>query len=455
MTQRFSLKAFSVFVMLLLRIASTPTANLSYLLLAAYAMFGRVQAIQALALSWLFSMLSSGVAAEATMGTMGRYAVLFAAAASVLFRSRDLLQGGGLRVDRMVFATLLLGVGLVLHSLLFSSVRGVSLLKAISWTVACTTLITAWSGLSPEERQSLAKQIFAGLVLVLLFSVPLLASGVGYLRNGSGFQGVISHPQSFGPTMALLGTWTMGLILTARKPRYRLMFLFATCLVMIVLSEARTAGFALVLALLAAAVVVQVLTRKRPTVLFPAIGSGRFQLVAILVLTASLLSAPVLAGVLQGYMAKRGGTTDFSEAYSRSRGELIDKMVANIKEDPWAGIGFGIASEPTTMEISFDPVLGIPVGAAIEKGVLPLAVVEELGIPGALAVLAWIWLLVRRSVKGMGLVPLALLFTVLLLNMGEMMLFSAGGMGLLMLVLIGYSASEKPPAQAGRGRVNG
>ena len=451
----FSKEVVLLVAVVLLRVASAPTANLSYLLLAAYAMFGRVQAIQALALSWLFSMLSPGVAAEATMGTMGRYAVLFAAAASVLLRSRDLLQGGGLRVDRMVFVTLLLGIGLVLHSLMFSSVRAVSLLKAISWTVACTTLITAWSGLSPEERHSLAKQIFGGLVLVLVLSIPLLGSGLGYMRNGRGFQGVLSHPQSFGPTMAILGAWTMGLILTSRKPDYRLMLLFAACLVMIVLSQARTAGFALVLAVLAAAFVVQVLTRKRPTVLFPAIASGRFQLVAILVMTATLLAAPVLAGVMQSYVAKRGGTTDLSEAYSRSRGGLIDKMVANIKEDPWRGVGFGIASEPTTMEISFDPVLGIPVGAAIEKGVLPLAVVEELGIPGALAVLAWIWLLVRRSVKGMGLVPLALLFTVLLLNMGEMMLFSAGGMGLLMLVLIGYSASEKPPAQAGRGRVNG
>ena len=107
------------------------------------------------------------------------------------------------------------------------------------------------------------------------------------------------------------------------------------------------------------------------------------------------------------------------------------------------------------MVISVDPVLGLPVGAAIEKGVLPLAVVEELGIPGALAVLAWIWLLVRRSIKGAGLVPLALLFTALLLNMGEMMLFSPGGMGLLMLVVIGLAASEKPQGRARDEAVHG
>ena len=442
-------------IAIVMRVASVPTANLSYLVLAAYAFLGRAQAIQALALSWLFSMISPGIAAEATQGMVGRYAVLFAAAGSVLLRSDGLFRNSDIRINRVVFATILLGIGIMLHSLLFSSMKSVSLLKAVSWTVACATLITAWSGLSLDQRQVLAKQIFIGLVVVMVLSIPLLGTGLGYLRNGKGFQGVLNHPQAFGPTMAILGAWTMGRILTSPRPDFRLMGLFAACLVMIVLSEARTAGFALVLALIAAGVVVQVLTRKRFVVLFPAIRSRRFQVAALLAFAAMLVAAPLLAGILQGYVAKRGGSTDITEAYERSRGGLIDQMVANIRKDPWRGVGFGVASEPTEMMVSYDPVLGLPVGASIEKGVLPLAVVEELGIPGALAVLAWIWLLVRRSIKGAGLVPLALLFTALLLNMGEMMLFSPGGMGLLLLVVIGLAASEKPQVRRPAGAEHG
>ena len=455
MTHRPSFQIVSVVVMLLMRIASTPTANLSYLLLAAYAMFGRVQAIQALALSWLFSVISPGIAAEATQGTVGRYAVLFAAAGSVLLRSGSLFRSRDIRINRVVFATILLGIGIVLHTLLFSSMKSVSLLKSVSWTVACATLITAWSALSLDQRQVLAKQVYGGLVLVLVLSMPLLGNGLGYLVNGMGFQGVLNHPQAFGPTMAILGAWTMGRILTSPRPDFRMMGLFAACLVMIVLSEARTAGFALVLAILTASVVVQVLTRKRFVVLFPAIRSRRFQMAALLAFAVMLVAAPMLTGILQGYVAKRGGSTDITEAYERSRGGLIDQMVANIRKDPWRGVGFGVASEPTEMVVSYDPVLGLPVGASIEKGVLPLAVVEELGIPGALAVLAWIWLLVRRSIQGAGLVPLALLFTALLLNMGEMMLFSPGGMGLLLLVVIGLAASEKPQVRRHAGAEHG
>ena len=49
-----------------------------------------------------------------------------------------------------------------------------------------------------------------------------------------------------------------------------------------------------------------------------------------------------------------------------------------------------------------------------------------------------------------GLLPLTLLFTALLLNMGEMMLFSPGGMGMLLLVVIGFAASEKPQVNVKR-----
>lgn len=433
-----------------MRLASTPTANASYLLLAGYALLGRAQVIQALALSWLFAMLSPGVAAEATLASVGRYAVLAAAAASVLLRS-GLLQGRSAQINRMAAATLLLGTFICAHALLFSQMKDVSLLKAVSWTLACATLISAWSGLTPDLRKAVEKQIFWGLVILMLVSLPLLASNLGYLRNGRGFQGILSHPQAFGPAMAVLAAWAASRALNSNPPPYRLIGLFVLCLALIVLSEARTAGIGLLVSLALAAVVLQALTRRRLKDLFPAIRSRRFAIVALLSLAILSLSAPFLSDSIQGFILKRGDAAGLVEAYDRSRGRLMQEMWANIREHPWAGIGFGISSDPHAMEIQRDPILGLPVGASIEKGVLPLAVLEELGIPGALAVLAWLCLLVRRAVSGRRIVPITLLFIALLLNMGEMMLFSPGGMGLLMLVIVGLAASERP-TQPGPGR---
>lgn len=426
-----------------MRIATVPSANASYLLIAGYAMFGRAQAIQALLLSWFFSMVSPGVAAEATAGSLGRYLVLAAAAASVVIRSGVLLQG--LRLSRPVLGTLVLGLFLVSHSLLFSPIKDVSVLKASSWMVATATLLAAWSGLSVPQRARLSHQVFGGLIVLLLCSLPLVLLPVGYLRNGTGYQGVLAHPQAFGPTIALLGAWVGSRVLAQAKPSWGLIGLFGICLVVVMLSLARTAGIAMLLGILLASVIGQVLVRQSFVRLLPGLRSPRLHLALGLVMLGALLASGPLTNALGSYMVKGGkslGLVDVAGAYEQSRGGLIERMGANIKEKPWFGIGFGIASDPLSMEIERDPFLGLPTGAAIEKGVLPVAVLEEIGIFGFCAVAVWLWMLVRRSVRGGSMVALGVFFTALLLNMGENVLFSPGGMGLLLLVLIGWGASE-------------
>ena len=110
-------------------------------------------------------------------------------------------------------------------------------------------------------------------------------------------------------------------------------------------------------------------------------------------------------------------------------------MCKNIKNKPFKGIGFGIASEPEHMEVERDPFIGLPVSAVIEKGVMPVAVVEELGIFGALAVLSWLLVVLRRGARA-GVSQFAVLITLLLVNFGESMFFSVGGMGMLLSILL-------------------
>src|SRR5690606_23104245 len=120
-------------VALALRLASAPTANLSYLLLAGYALLGRPHAIRALAMSWLFTMMSTGIAPAASAGAVGRYAVLFAAAFSALIHSGFFSRP---RLRPFTVATIMLGGFIIFHSMLFSPMVDVSVLKAVSWTLA-------------------------------------------------------------------------------------------------------------------------------------------------------------------------------------------------------------------------------------------------------------------------------------------------------------------------------
>lgn len=240
-------RSATVITALALRLAAPSTAGLSYLVVAAYSLLGRAQVIQSLALSWFLSMINPGLAPEAQWASVGRYVVLAAAAASVMARSLFFVSGQGVPVHRAVLSTTLLGLIIVLHSLLFSPLPDVSVLKAASWTLVVATLLSAWSSLSDVEQQGVESRLFGGLVVIMISSLPFLVSSVGYLRNGTGFQGVLSHPQAFGPTMALLGAWAASSVLAARRPAWSLVGIFAACVVLVVLSEARTAGLALVL----------------------------------------------------------------------------------------------------------------------------------------------------------------------------------------------------------------
>ncbi len=425
---------------LALRLASGPTANVSYLLIAAYALRGRAQALQALFLSWLFSMLSPAIAPGASMASIGRYGVLLAAVVSIALHKPSLTSPRNTKP--LIEITLLLGAFLILHSFLFSSMPDVSVLKAISWTLAMTSLFACWSGLSDDQREVMSQQLFGGLILIMVASLPLLALPAGYLVSG-GFQGVFSHPQVLGLTMALLGAWAAVRMFALPKPPWSLVILVPVSMALVMLSGARTAGLALLIGVAAALFFGPSLSGRPVRHLLPGLRSRRVHLVIGIMLAGIVVAWPKLAERTETYMTKRGGTSNVVEAYEASRGGLMERMWLNIEQKPLEGIGFGIASTPDLMVVVRDPVLGLPTSAIIEKGVMPVAVLEEIGVVGALFVAAWLWIVLRRCARR-GVAPLAVFLVVLLLNMGEATLFSVGGAGLLAMILMAWGATGAP-----------
>lgn len=425
-----------------MRFASAGTAGLSFFILAGYALQGRAQAVQALALSWLFSMLSEGVAPLASAASVGRYVVVISAAISVLFRVRQAKIGRS--ESQLILATLAFGGFVIIHSMLFSPMPDVSILKAVLWTVVMMTLLLAWAGMNVQVRAQLERQLLGGLVLLALISLPLIFTGVGYLRNESGFQGALGHPQAFGPTMAMLGAWVASRLLAEPRPLWRNIAMAGLCLVMVVMSGARTAGFALVIGLSITTIVTLLASGLSVNKIMPGLRSGRLRMLPVLVVVGVVLSGPMLGNILDNYISKSGRSeaTGIVDAYDKSRGGLIDAMLDNIKADPWGGVGFGIASKSQDMFVKRDPVFDLPTSAAIEKGVLPFAVLEELGIVGFCLFAALIGLFLKRAARG-GVVPLAVLITVLLFNFGESTLFSTSGFGLFPLILLAWAVTSR------------
>ena len=424
------------------------TVWLAYALLAVYAMRGRAEALLALALCCLFNLFNPGLAAP--LAGWERYVVLAAAVASVAWRGwrPGMPRGGVTALDTVVFATLLLGGFLVIHAVAFSRYADISLLKAVLWTATMAASASAWAHLSPDRRDALARRLRWGLIATMLASGALLGSPDGYLRNDVGFQGITSHPQSFGVVMALLCAWSWGLFGACDRGVLPSAVTVAGSLVMVVLSAARTGAAALVLAIAVAPLAAAALAPGGLRAAWPA-GPWRWRFVAAAVLLTA--AAVTYQDDLNAFLNKRGwqgtATIDPVEQFREARGPMLRDMWANIRHDPWRGVGFGVASRPELVAV--ERAFGVPVAASVEKGTMPLAILEETGTAGLLAVSWWCWIVVRRAARA-GAAQLTVTLTVLIVNLGESMLFSPGGVGLLCMVLLGWASTPagatRPPA---------
>ncbi len=440
MNVRWEVEAPVIVTAIALRVISEDTAAIGYVLLTGYAAIGRGQAIYALVLAWLFGALNPGLFPPIENGSVLRYLVMASAVGSILIRAAFVRDG---KRERIIALTFALGVFLIAHSFLFSSQRQISVLKALLWGVSMTAIVLAWGDLSPGSRYVLARRVFRTLIMVAVVSLPLTLVKEGYLLNGRGLQGILHHPQAFGIVMGLLGAWAIPSWLTDRRPWWSLP-VSALAVGMVVLSGARTGGFAMVIG---ASVMLIVRTRGRVLAILAYVVKAR--IVLLLVTIGCVLT--LTGGVLQ-YVEKSGerraDRSTAVELYYRSRGVVIAPMIRNILQDPIVGIGFGVPSSREYVGKS-DNRLGIPTSAAVEKGVMPLAVLEEVGILGLGLVGMWLWMGFRRSIRN-GPSAVAVVVTVLAVNLGEAILFSPGGTGLLFMVVMGWAISSSRSGASGQ-----
>jgi hypothetical protein len=243
--------------------------------------------------------------------------------------------------------------------------------------------------------------------------------------------------------MAFLGAWATVRAVTEPKPSWSLISMILVCMGLIIMSGTRTAALAAVLGLVGAFLLAPVLSGQTSQLLLPGLRSRRLQFSIFLVLVAMAVAWPRLVAQSETFISKNADARSIGEAYEMSRGWKIDEMWPNIEMNPWQGIGFGIATIPELMVVKRDPVFDLAVSAPVEKGVLPVAVLEELGAIGFVLFIVWFFIVLKRCARR-GMAALAVFLVALLSNMGEAILFSAGGMGMLAMLLIAWAATGKP-----------
>jgi O-antigen ligase len=118
-------------------------------------------------------------------------------------------------------------------------------------------------------------------------------------------------------------------------------------------------------------------------------------------------------------------------AVFESRMPLIESSWRVFVQRPWTGIGFGTSIDPQFVANA------TLFSAPTEKGFLPTALLEEVGIIGALPFAVFLIAFFVHYWKIRNIIALGMMACLLLLNLGEMMFFALGGMGLYSWSLIG------------------
>jgi hypothetical protein len=416
-----------------------PLAILPFVVLAALALRGPGPSLLALAGAWALSALNPvlvpAIDAQAVM--IGRYLVLLTVLIATALRwLAECSQGGRVFVSRPSGAAALLTGFLIAHSLAVSSMPELSLLKALLWGLVMCAVLSNWHRLTAAEHAGALQDVERLLHVVLIASAPLLLLPAGFAVNETGFQGLLNHPQLLGVAAALGATFVASRLIEARRLIGWRLALFGFYVYLTVQSESRTALFGLVLALGFAALIQSVWQGSVRQAL-PLFGSSARVLAGVVIVVA-LATLAVVSGALRDFVSKseRADVTSVIDAYGVSRGLLVAQMAVNIQQAPLLGIGFGVPSVPEMVELVRDPYFGLPISAPVEKGVMPVAVVEELGVLGAVAILAWLWMGIRRGMRS-GFSSVLMLCAVLAMNLGEATLFSVGGVGLLQMLLVG------------------
>jgi hypothetical protein len=315
----------------------------------------------------------------------------------------------------------------------------VSLAKILSFTLVSVALLLGFK-ITILQKFDWSAWFMGQWLSVLILSIPTyFISDIGYFRDPNGLQGILNHPQVFGIYFSVFIAWMLGMIyfgFTSVNRIYSIV-LFVS-IVFIYLSRARTSLASLALSVSFLSVFSIVI--KRQWGVFAKKFVNLFVFLIVLVFASALYTSDGKSSRLEQFLFKDSEANSVDDALKMSRGSIIEESWASFLENPFAGIGFGITkNEYFTFEI--DPRTGLPVSAATEKAFLPVVLLEEVGLIGTFCFLPYFLSLLKSSFSTMDLRYPLIFLTAFFTNIGEMIFFSIGGVGLYVLIFVYYASN--------------
>ena len=441
--------AFWLGLILLLFFYGATAAAVVLLGAALWSLLSPFHAMQALTVTWFATSINTGEGADITgFGDVGGSTVLvglkivvFAMVfvrvlvARVTAPNHPRQRLGLLLTAFVVVASLL--------ALISSTLPDVSLFKLALFLIGGIATVLAVAYSVHERPDETFAWIWGACAAIVVLSAPLLLVSLGYVRNATGFQGWLNQPQAFGIFIAQAIALFIGLALFDKFWIRANLALGALASIELFATLSRNALLAATLGIVLG---IAISFRRDPRK-WVALGA-----LAMLGL-AALIMLPSTQAYLDSLVRKTGSAeaaeVGVGEAFQTSRGFLIEQGIENFRQKPLTGIGFGVAADPTAINVVRDPIFGLPLSAPVEKGVVWIAALEEVGLLGVFVLALLLWELLSGSVRNHTATGLAVVVAALMTNNGEATLFSFNGHGLFVWLIMAFAYGRGPLRRTG------
>jgi O-antigen ligase len=339
-----------------------------------------------------------------------------------------------------VLPSLMLYSLIVLFISTFSLNISVSIAKIFSFSLMATALLLGFR-MTLSQYFDWQSWFLASWFSVFILSVPtLFLTDIGYYRDQNGFQGILNHPQVYGIYMSTACAWMFINTFFSNQTSKTSSKIYVMALIwFMLLTKARTAIVAISISFLFIFVISIIFkipwTRylKRMIYAFAVISLTLFILTYFSNTSRELIS---------DFFLKKNEAGSVNQAYSASRGQIVEESWTNFLEQPIYGIGFGMTkNENIVYEI--DTRTGLPLSFTTEKAMMPVVLLEETGLVGFFAFIPFFLMMIRYAITSFEIKMPMLFLTALFINIGEMVFFSIGGIGLYLLMIVFWAVNSR------------